>query len=188
MLKYYYIDNASKLQCGPFNPDELLRKDIRPETMVWRSGMADWVEAGTLPELDFLFNSKAAIPPKQTIVEKVEKQNEPTASTVTSQPEVKQQYNKTSEVGNDIKKLPKNWMVEAVIFTLICCSPVSLVGIIYASLVETRFSNYDYEGAERASQRAKIWSLAGTLFWPTVYVILSIFGITFSYFTGKFDS
>lgn len=184
MLKYYYIDSASKLQCGPFTPDELLRKDIRPETMVWRSGMTDWVEAGTLPELDFLFNSKAPIPPKQPIAEKVENKNESTTYTVNPQAETRQ-YNRSSGANNDnIRKLPKNWMVEAVIFTLICCSPVSLVGIIYASLVETRFSNHDYEGAERASQRAKMWSLAGILFWPTIYVILSIFGITFSYFTG----
>ena len=62
MLKYYYIDDISKLQCGPFTSNELLRKNIRPETIVWRSGMADWAEAGTLQELNFLFDTKVPAP------------------------------------------------------------------------------------------------------------------------------
>lgn len=60
MLKYYYIDDMyRRLQCGPFTSNELLRKNISPETIVWRSGMADWAEAGTLQELNFLFDTKA---------------------------------------------------------------------------------------------------------------------------------
>jgi hypothetical protein len=65
MPGYYYIDNASKQQCGPFAPSELLRKGIRPATIVWRSGMADWAEAGTLQELNYLFDPEIPAPQGQ---------------------------------------------------------------------------------------------------------------------------
>jgi hypothetical protein len=65
MLKYYYIDDVSKSQCGPFNPNELLRKNIRPETMVWSPDMYDWTEAGALPELAFLFDPSISAPKKE---------------------------------------------------------------------------------------------------------------------------
>lgn len=57
MLKYYYIEDDSKLQRGPFMSDELERKALRPETLVWRAGMQDWTEAGMLPELAYLFDT-----------------------------------------------------------------------------------------------------------------------------------
>lgn len=162
MLKYYYIDDVSKLQCGPFNPNELLRKNIRPETMVWCSGMHDWTEAGALPELAFLFESSISIPKKP---EDISHQTNASAF-VSKEGADKQRVNQHT--------LPKTWLIEAVIFTFICCSPISLVGLFFAIRVETLFSNRDYEGSEKASNRAKMWGLGGILFWPAIYVIYSL--------------
>lgn len=159
MLKYYYIDDISKLQCGPFLPNELERKGIRPETMVWRSGMQDWVEAGTLPELAYLFDPKIPAP----------KEQEKTSSTINTP----QQGVKPNNQNTDIP--PKTWMVEAVIFTFICCSPISLVGLYFSSRVETLYyTKRDYVAAEKASNRAKMWGLGGILFWPVIYVVYSL--------------
>lgn len=163
MLKYYYIDDISKLQCGPFNPNELLRKNIRPGTMVWCPGMHDWTEAGALPELAFLFDPGISAPPKRDEASEL-------INTSTSHSDEKDriQY-----------PLPKTWLIEAIIFTFICCSPVSLVGLFFAIRVETLYSNRDYVGSEKASNRAKMWGLGGILFWPAIYVIYSLvkFGI-----------
>ncbi|MFV0539113.1 MAG: GYF domain-containing protein [Dysgonomonas sp.] len=158
MLKYYYIDDVSKLQCGPFNSNELLRKNIRSETMVWCSGMHDWTEAGALPELAFLFDSSTSAPIKleEVAIEALLSDQKANVQNETQHP------------------LPKTWLIEAVLFTFICCSPVSLIGLFFAIRVETLYSSRDYERSERASNRAKNCSLGGILFWPAVYVIYSL--------------
>lgn len=55
-LYYLVIDNA---QAGPFN-EEALTKIIRnnlikPETLVWKSGMAKWMPASSVPEVNKIF-------------------------------------------------------------------------------------------------------------------------------------
>lgn len=162
MTKYYYIDDVSKLQCGPFNTNELLRKNIHPGTMVWCSGMQDWTEAGALPELAFLFESGISAPQEAEEIPKP-------LGTEASRPD-----KKTTAIREVQYPLPKTWLIEAVIFTFICCSPVSLIGIFFAIRVETHYSDRNYEKAERASNRAKNWGLGGILFWPVIYVIYSL--------------
>lgn len=162
MTKYYYIDDVSKLQCGPFNTNELLRKNIRPETMVWCSGMQNWTEAGALPELAFLFDSAISTPQEAGETPK------------SSGTEVLWTNQKATTVNEVQHPLPKTWLIEAVIFTFICCSPVSLIGIFFAIRVETHYSDRNYEKAERASNRAKNWGLGGILFWPVIYVVYSL--------------
>ncbi len=181
MLKYYYIDDISKLQCGPFTPNELARKGIRPDTMVWRSGMVDWVEAGTMPELNYLFDSKIPVP--QEVKQPEQKPPQPT--TVYSQQPQQQnrpnpQNKPDSQVNlNGILPMPKQWLVESILLTIFCCSPISLVGIFYAGRVETLYRNNDYEGAMDASKKAKQWTLAGLLFLPAVFVFFTFIGIFF---------
>lgn len=164
MLKYYYIDDVSKLQCGPFNANELLRKNIRPKTMVWCSGMHDWTEAGALPELAFLFDSGISAPEESDEIETPK----PTNTSISAS---RQNINTQREGEHP----PKTWMIEAVIFTFICCSPMSLIGLYFASRVETLYyTKKDYEKARTASGRAKMWGLGGILFWPTIYVVYSL--------------
>lgn len=180
MLKYYYIDDISKQQCGPFTPNELARKEIRPDTVVWRSGMADWVEAGTMPELNYLFDSKIPVPQEE--VKQQEKKPQPIAS-----PQHPQQQNKPNPQSkaddhvnlNGILPMPKQWLVESILLTVFCCSPISLVGIFYAGRVETLYRNNDYEGAMEASKKAKQWTLAGLLFLPALFVFFTFIGIFF---------
>lgn len=53
---YLVVDNA---QAGPFKEDDLLimiKNDlIRPETLVWKTGMAKWMCASQIPEVNKLF-------------------------------------------------------------------------------------------------------------------------------------
>lgn len=55
MEKYYYLIIDGQ-QVGPMPRTELLGNGLSPDTPVWREGLADWVKASTLPELnDLLF-------------------------------------------------------------------------------------------------------------------------------------
>lgn len=178
MLKYYYIDDISKLQCGPFTSNELLRKNIRPETIVWRSGMADWAEAGTLQELNFLFDTKVPAPQDRR-----EEQQTP--------PPIRQQQDRQNPTYNSgqryqyddqhkwdgIIPMPKNWLIESILLTIFCCSPISLVGIFYAVKVETLYGKREYEASQEASRKAKLWTLWGIAFLPVIYMLLFILGL-----------
>lgn len=172
MLKYYYIDDVSQLQCGPFLPNELQRKNISPQTMVWRSGMQDWAEAGTMPELAYLFDDKA-LPNEQ----RKEEISHPANSLDKTQRQESGNRNRNTNKSDDRPPMPKTWMIECVIFTFICCSPVSLMGLFFAARTESLYSDRKYEAAEKSSNRAKMWGLGGILFWPTLYVIYSLTGI-----------
>ena len=56
-IQYYMIIDGR--QAGPFVAGELRYHGIRPDSMVWRQGLSDWVAASTLVELAGLF----AVPP-----------------------------------------------------------------------------------------------------------------------------
>ncbi len=164
MTKYYYIDDISKQQCGPYIANELLTKNIRQETMVWCSGMKDWAKAGSIEQLSFLFGSKTSIPEQQ-------RQN--------NQAKVEyQQTNQNHPSGNKwdgILPMPKNWLLESILLSIFCCSPISVVGIFHASKVEALYYAKDYDGALRASNNAKKWALIGMMFLPVCYLIFIFF-------------
>lgn len=54
MLAEYYIV-VNDQQQGPFSKEELKAFHLSPDTLVWRSGMPDWIKASSLPELADLF-------------------------------------------------------------------------------------------------------------------------------------
>ena len=51
-----------------------------------------------------------------------------------------------------------NYLVQAILVTIFCCLPFGIVAIVYAAQVNGRLEAGDYEGALRASRRAKLWS------------------------------
>jgi hypothetical protein len=54
-------------QMGPYNYSQLVQmassRQLTAQTLVWRTGMAAWVEAGTVPELAQILASNAPPPP-----------------------------------------------------------------------------------------------------------------------------
>lgn len=51
----YYIAQAGGSQKGPFPPEQLLAQGCRPESLVWAEGMAQWLRADSVAELQGLF-------------------------------------------------------------------------------------------------------------------------------------
>jgi uncharacterized RDD family membrane protein YckC len=48
-MKYYLIEESKKT--GPFSIEELNKKDIYKETLIWTKGLDDWTEARNIPML-----------------------------------------------------------------------------------------------------------------------------------------
>ena len=57
----------------------------------------------------------------------------------------------------------ENWLVEAILVTLLCCLPFGVVGIIFAAQVNTKQQAGDNEGAEKSRREAAKWTKLG--FW-----------------------
>ncbi len=56
-----------------------------------------------------------------------------------------------------------NYLVHAIVVTLCCCLPLGIVGIIYASQVNTKLAVGDVAGARRASKLARTWTLVALI-------------------------
>ena len=82
---------------------------------------------------------------------------------------------------------PKNWLVESILVTILCCLPV---GIVNAANVNSRFSAGDIEGAERASKEAGKWTKIGFFVGIGVTVLYVIFvvvlGVGGAFLDGAF--
>lgn len=73
------------------------------------------------------------------------------------------------------------WVILATIF---CCLPTGIVAVVYATQVDRRLYEGDYEGAKRASDSARIWmivsvglGLISAVLWVTLW---SLFGAALS--------
>lgn len=51
---FYLLDNE---KCGPFVLADLIDVNLPQDILVWHEGLADWVPAGTLPELQDMYQA-----------------------------------------------------------------------------------------------------------------------------------
>lgn len=73
---------------------------------------------------------------------------------------------------------PKNWLVESILVTLFCCLPFGVVGIVFASQVNSKFAAGDYNGAQIAAKDAAKWTKIG-FFVGIAQAIIGILWIAF---------
>lgn len=84
---------------------------------------------------------------------------------------------------------PQNYLVESILVTIFCCQPFGIVGIVFASQVNSKYAVGDYDGAQRASEEAKKWmkwGLISGLIVGALFVL--IYGVIFfiAYQNGEF--
>lgn len=154
MKKYFYTDGQE--QFGPYNLDELL-KHITPKTKVWSEGMTDWLDASEVEEIAASFSNNSDVPPEIPEVE---------VETI--------EYKQTIETPIHP---PKTWLVESILCTICCCTPLGIVGIVYASKVDSHFYSKRYEEADRCSKLAKNWVTAAFFSGFGIYVIYMLITI-----------
>lgn len=78
---------------------------------------------------------------------------------------------------------PKNYLVESILVTILCCLPLGIVGIINATKVEGLYRSGDIEGANKAAADAKKWTTYGAIAGVVVlviYGILTAIGVAFA--------
>jgi hypothetical protein len=68
-----------------------------------------------------------------------------------------------------------NYLVHSILATLFCCLPTGIVGIVFASQVNTKLTQGDLAGAKKASDNAKLWcfiSLGGGVLQVLLFFVL----------------
>lgn len=70
---------------------------------------------------------------------------------------------------------PTTWLWQSIVVTILCCLPLGIVGIIYASRVQELWAQGRQAEAERASRTAKNWTLAGFVLSLAGYIIYFLF-------------
>lgn len=70
---------------------------------------------------------------------------------------------------------PKNWLVESILVTILCCLPFGIVGIIYASKVNSEWAAGRYAEAETASKEAGKWTKIGFFVGLGIVVLYLLF-------------
>lgn len=51
-----------------------------------------------------------------------------------------------------------NYLVQSILVTLCCCIPFGIVAIVFSAQVNGKLTRGDYEGAVKASDRARKWA------------------------------
>ena len=67
-----------------------------------------------------------------------------------------------------------NYLVQAILTTIFCCTPFGIVAIIFAAQVNGKLASGDYAGAVKTSQQAKMWC------WVAFGVQVAVYLVTFA--------
>jgi hypothetical protein len=66
---------------------------------------------------------------------------------------------------------PDNYLVWAILCTVLCCLPFGIVSIVYSTKVSGLWSQGRYAEAQAAADSAKKWAIIGAIVGAVVYVI-----------------
>ncbi len=148
---YYYIDKNG-VQAGPVYPREFGKLGINKHTMVWRDGMTRWLPAGQLSELSFYFEidskQNGQIPP-------VGNHQQPLVNT---------------------QQKPDNFMVWAILSTLVCCLATGIAAIVEANKVDNYWYAGKYQESIKAMNDARKWTFISLAIGIIGYLLLMLFG------------
>ena len=76
---------------------------------------------------------------------------------------------------------PDNYLVWAILCTVLCCLPLGIVSLVYSTKVSALWTQGRYAEAQAASDNAKKWAIIGAIVGTVVYVII---GILFVFLTA----
>lgn len=66
---------------------------------------------------------------------------------------------------------PSTYLVLSIIVTILCCLPFGIIGIIYASKVDSCWNAGNFDEARENSRKAKTWALVGLVLGFVTYLI-----------------
>lgn len=190
MKQYYYVDGNNQQQ-GPIDAAQLPSFGVTTKTLVWCEGMANWQAAGEIPELASFFAAKQPEIPVQPQMQpgtptqpQMQQQVQPQPMNINNFQQTQQPMNTQPPFqqpnNQQMPPQPDNYLVWAILVTVLCCLPFGVASIIYSVKVGSLYAQGDYNGAVDASQKAKKFAMIGGiggLVFIIVYVIFMIIAV-----------
>lgn len=172
-MKYWFILNNK--QVGPIEAEDLNQVDFSANTPAWHEGLRDWIPAGQIEVL------RAVIDSRETATWSANYNAAPANEAYTPQPQsaayANQQPRRTISTMAQSEERPSNYLVWAIISTLLCNLIFGIIAIIFASKVNPAFDKGDYAAARRNSERAQwfiIISIVLGVIWSPFQVALTM--------------
>jgi hypothetical protein len=75
---------------------------------------------------------------------------------------------------------PQNYLVFAILTTVLCCLPLGIVSIVFSSQVNSKWNAGDQAGAVESARKAKLWAIWSAVIGfvgIAIYAILLIVGV-----------
>lgn len=150
----YYMMSADGRRIGPVEASELVNHGLTSETLVWRPDFSQWIPAAHVPELNAFLSAVPPVPP----VPPASGQNNHSQPGIPPHPGGSF-VNQTFQQQYAMAAKPDNYMVWAILSTLLCCLPLGFVSILYAGKVNDYWNNGRYVEAKDASDKARMWAM-----------------------------
>ena len=80
---------------------------------------------------------------------------------------------------------PDNYLVWAILCTVLCCIPLGIVAIVYAARVDSLWSEGRYEEAVNSSNKAKKFTIIGAIISVVLGILYFIFAIALGIFSAS---
>ena len=187
MKQYYYV-NGNNQQQGPIDAAQLPAFGVTTKTLVWCEGMANWQAAGEIPELASFFAAKQPEIPAQPQMQpgtpaqpQMQPQVQPQTMNINNFQQTQQPMNTQPPFqqpnNQQMPPQPDNYLVWAILVTVLCCLPLGVASIIYSVKVGSLYAQGDYNGAVDASQKAKKFAMIGGiggLIFVVIYIIFMV--------------
>ena len=243
-MDYWVIIRIGEKPKGPYSIDEVVNLPLSPESLVWHTGLSEWLPATSFDEIKGIFEEEpeaaempaaepatdaslaeeapAEVPaaeesePAETVAEEVVESDEAQAENeVADEPAAAEEKTDIPPIpvmppvfrpGNsrtqaqtaqqppqfhaaqqqplpqqplpqqEKPECPPTYLAWSIVFTIVCCWPFGIVGIIFAILTRTRFNRGNYKGAKKASEVAEWMCILaftfGLVFWPLKLISL----------------
>lgn len=168
-MKFWIYLNG--IQQGPYTFEQVKLLPLEPTTPVWYDGLPKWLPAAQAPATAPLFAAQPQAEPQvmDDGCGQAFGAPAPAAGPVYAPQPAMQQ----PAAGEPMPKRPPTYMVWCILFTILCCSPVALAGIITGSISTSRYNAGDYEGAQRMSNATE-WLLIISIVWAIIGLPVSI--------------
>lgn len=145
------------MQQGPYSLEQLQTMSLDPSTPVWYDGLPQWLPASQAPATASMFGTSFAHSDSDTHTG----------------------YGYSPDNSRaEMPKRPATYLVWNILLTVLCCCPLSLVGIITGAMSSSKYSSGDYEGAKRLSNTTA-WLLIVSIVWALLSLpfamIMSLF-------------
>ena len=171
MKQYYYL-NAQGQQMPPVDYETLRNVGINADTMIWFEGMKNWIRACEIPELHSIIKG-----------EQIPYGVHPPKAPQCPQPQSPYQtqlyqsgYTPSNSYKPNMSDKPQNYLWLGICSTVLCCLPLGVVSIIYASKVDSYWNQGMYAQAQENAEKAKMWGIASAAVGFVVSIILFIIG------------